>query len=370
MTTSRLILPAALALATAAQVEAQQLRAPEERERRPQPRVLTLRSSDEDRPRIGVSTGPGGTRDTLGLLVTDVTSGGPAAKAGVEEGDRLQAINGVSLRLAAADVEDEEMLGIGTRRLVRELGKSKVGDTVDLRVYREGQVRSVKLTTVSAESLRPERRTVAEVRRDTEDRATIGIGLGASGSRRDTLGILIASVTDDGPADKARIEEGDRIAAINGVDTRVPAADAGDWTVSNSRMRRVTRALDKLKAGDEVELRLIRGGQARTVRVKTVAAKDLPGRDARAFFTGDGGFGFSFGDGDAWRALEGRMPALPRILREGQGSDLLYFDRLDDGDVRLRLSPERRAMVEEQISSAMSRLRDARVRVRPRVEIR
>jgi S1-C subfamily serine protease len=327
--------------------------------------AYTFTTADDDRPRLGVTTGPGGKRDTLGLLVTSVTRDGPAEKAGLEEGDRLQSINGVSLRLSAVDLEDEELLGIGTRRLVRELAKVKVGDEVNLRVYREGQTRDVKIKTVAAEDLSPSRVAVSTVRRESEERASLGIGMGISGSRRDTLGVLIASVTDDGPADKARVEEGDRIAAINGVDLRVNAADAGDWSVSNSRMRRLTRELEKVKAGDEVELRLVRGGQTRTVRVKTVAAKDLP-RGARGFFFGDGMTGvrvgpggFGFGPGQTLRI----------VPRPGQGDTdpMIYFDRFDDGDLRFRLSPQRQLEFQDRMDEVLKRVREAQLKIRPEI---
>ncbi|MBL8958295.1 MAG: PDZ domain-containing protein [Gemmatimonadetes bacterium] len=352
MTTLRFLAPLAL-VAAAADLSGQQVR------------TFTSTARDDDRPRIGVTTGPGGKRDTLGLLVTDVTRGGPAAKAGIEEGDRLVSVNGVNLRLSAQDLEDLELAGIGTRRLVRELGKVKAGDQVNLKVYREGQVRDVAVTTVTADALQPERVTAAASRSLSDERATLGIGLGMSGSRRDTLGILVASVTDDGPADKARIEEGDRIAAINGVDLRVPGADAGDWSMSNSRMRRLTREMEKVKAGDEVELRLMRSGQARTVRVKTIAQKDLPrsgsiaiGGDGFSFF-GDGARGFSFS------MPRGGVQALPRF--DGQG--MMFFDRDDDGRVELRLSPERRAEIEGRVEELMRRFDGGRVMVRPRVRI-
>ena len=41
-----------------------------------------------------------------------------------------------------------------------------------------------------------------------------------TGSSRDTLGVFVMSVEDGGPAAKAGIEEGTRIASINGVDVR------------------------------------------------------------------------------------------------------------------------------------------------------
>ncbi len=332
-----------------------------ERREAPRARTFTLVDRDDDRPRIGVATGPSGKRDTLGVLVTDVTPDGPAAKAGIEEGDRLQSVNGVDLRLSSADTEDEFMNGIPTRRLIRELGKLKVGDVADLRVYRDGQVRNVKVTTVAAEDLVRDKVSTATFLSDRENRATLGIGLGGSGSRRDTLGVLVATVIDDGPADQARIEEGDRIAAINGVDLRVSSADAGDWAVTSSRMRRLNRELEKVKPGDEVELRIARSGQTRTVRVKTVAQKDLPRGSSMFFFGGDGPSmimrdgGFSF--------------SMPRgMVAPGTRDPMMYFDRLDDGTSRMRLSPEARMRLEGQMSDVMSRLRDAQIRIRPRIE--
>lgn len=352
------LLAGALAIASIATALPAQVRI--ERRDAPGARAFTFVEGDDDRPRIGVATGPSGKRDTLGVLVTDVTPEGPAAKAGIEEGDRLQSVNGVDLRLASADTEDEFMAGVPTRRLIRELGKLKVGDVADLRVYRDGQVRSVKVTTVAAEDLVREKVSTASFVSDRENRPTLGIGLGGSGSRRDTLGVLVASVIDDGPADKARIEEGDRIAAINGVDLRVSSADAGDWTVTSSRMRRLNRELEKVKPGDEVELRIARSGQTRTVRVKTVAQKDLPrssmfffGGDGPAMIMRDGGFSFS----------------MPRgVVAPGTRGPMMYFDRSDDGAVRMRLAPEARMRFEQQMSEAMSKLRDGRLRIRPRIE--
>src|SRR5688500_17744564 len=67
-----------------------------ERERTPEPRptrVWTIGGDDEDRAVLGIGTSSGGERDTLGLLITSVTSGGPAEAAGLEEGNRILAVN-------------------------------------------------------------------------------------------------------------------------------------------------------------------------------------------------------------------------------------------------------------------------------------
>src|SRR5687767_7275212 len=110
---------------------------------------------------------------------------------------------------------------------------------------------------------------------DDENRAVIGITTSSSGSMRDTLGVLIGSITSGGPAEKAGLEEGNRIAAINGVNLRLAAADAGDWDMSSVMSRRFTREMAKLKAGDEIDLRVYSNGQFRNVKIKTIAYEDL-----------------------------------------------------------------------------------------------
>jgi serine protease Do len=235
---------------------------------------------DENRAVIGVTTSTGSSRDTLGVLVSSVTPGGPAEKAGVEEGNRIASVNGVNLRLAPVDVGDWDMANAMTRRLTRELGKLKPGDEAELRVYGGGQTRTIRVKTVASDSLYRSNRMT---RADRDERAALGVSLG-SGSKRDTLGVLIMGLDDDGPAAKAGLEEGNRIAAINGVDLRVSQDDAGDEFISSAKVARLQRELEKVKAGDEVTLRIYAGaGRMRDVRVKTVAASDLPRRRTMIF---------------------------------------------------------------------------------------
>jgi S1-C subfamily serine protease len=223
---------------------------------------------------VGISTSVStGARDTLGLLVSSVTRGGPAEKAGIEEGNRIAAINGVNLKLAAADLGDADMERLMSRRLSRELDKIKPGDDVDLRVYAGGQTRAIKVKTVDPESLYYA--TTRGILREWEDRATLGLGYATTGSKRDTLGIFVMNVEDEGPAAKAGVEEGARIQAINGVDLRVAREDAGDELVSQTKMNRFEREMNKLKAGDAVDLRVYQNGQSKNLKVTTVPASEL-----------------------------------------------------------------------------------------------
>ena len=261
----------------------------------PRARVFTLDAggperAEEHRAALGIGTSSTGTaRDTLGLMITSVTRNSPAERAGLEEGNRIAAINGVSLRVNAADVEDAEMSGTLSRRLVRELGKVKPGDDVELRVYRDGRTSSVKVKTADSDSLFGTRERVRFTREDMAERPSLGIGLGNTGSKRDTLGVLVMSVLDDSPAARAGLEEGNRIAAIDGVSLRVAREDAGDGFLGSAKAQRLQREIAQKKAGSDVTLRVYANGQFRDVKVRLVRAGDLPkGSRNMMFFGGDG----------------------------------------------------------------------------------
>jgi hypothetical protein len=234
---------------------------------------------------LGVMTGSSGKRDTLGLLIEGVTPGSPADKAGLEEGNRIASINAVSLKLSREDAGEPDMSSTMTNRLMREMRKMKAGDEASLEVWTGSRTKSVKVKTIAANDLEPARPT----RQNAEDRPALGISLGSSGSRRDTLGVFVSGVAENGPAEKAGISEGDRIASINGVDLRVPREDVGDWTIANARVARLQREIRKLKPGQTVDLSVVEGGRARSVKVTLGNAKDLEQMHGFSFSTGDGG---------------------------------------------------------------------------------
>ena len=286
---------------------------------------------------IGISTSSGSKRDTLGVLISSITEGGPAEKAGLSEGDRIQAINGVSLRVSREDAGDDEMGGIMQRRLTRELAKAKAGDEVTLQVWHDGASRSYKVKTVAADDLNP--RLQAKIR--AEERAVIGIGFGLTGSKRDTAGVFVSSVTEDGPAEKAGIVEGDRIAAINGVSLKLSKDDLEDSWVASSRINRLSREVAKAKAGDVVELTIVSGGRARAVKVTTVKASSLKGASNR---------GFTF-----FRSPDGAMapmapmppmtwavPAPPKAPAAPRAPIVRFYNDGDDAQVTVHLDQARK----------------------------
>ena len=296
----------------------------------PLPRVP--RSGEDDQPRavLGLSTG-GSTsaRDTLGLLVTSVVTNGPAERAGIQEGDRIASINGVNLRLSQDDVGDFETSSAMTRRLTRELGKVRPGEEVDLRVTSEGRTRTVHIRTADSDSLYAARRRVSS--NVADDRPSLGLGIAATNSRRDSLGVLVMYVDDDGPAARAGIEEGNRIAAIENVDLRVSRDDSGDDMLASSKVRRLQREVSQLHPGDDVRLRVYANGDFRTVRLRVARASDLPHRHRAFMITGDGMNmtmppSFPFGEGavigaDVRESIERAMQNAGRAL-EGVGRGL------------------------------------------------
>lgn len=311
----------------------------------PRGNVWSIVTQDADRPMIGVSTRSSGRRDTLGLLVESVTRDGPADKAGIEEGDRLVSVNDVNLRLSPQDAGEPDMAGIATRRLTRELGRHEPGDTVELRVWRDGRTRSVRVPTVSAQALNEELfgRLASAVNRN---RAVLGISLGGSGSERDTLGILIVGVTNESPADSAGIGEGDRIAGINGVDLRVAREDAGDWQATNARIRRLQREMEKVDPGTTVELRVWSNGQMRTMRVQAVRVSEL--RNATgAFFYSDGPGGVI----NSLRMIAPRIDVAPEVRRRVE-SEAAERVRRSLEDARVRTTQTQRRIYDLQRRAA------------------
>ena len=245
--------------------------------------------STEPRAVIGLTTsGAANNRDTLGLLVSSVRPGSPAEKAGIEEGNRIASVNGVSLRLSTADVGDYDMANVMTRRLTRELDKLHPGDEVDLRVYANGQTKAVKVKTVSPDSLYD----VMPSRRADADRATLGLRLASTGSPRDSIGVFVIGVDEAGPAAKAGIEEGSRIASINGVDVRGKHSEDDEFLVfrSNSNIGRFEREVSKLKPGEDATLRVYYNGQMKTVTVKAARVSDLPRRNHSMTIIGNDNF--------------------------------------------------------------------------------
>ena len=317
---------------------------------------------------LGVSTASSGKRDTLGVLIVSVTAGIPAENAGLEEGNRIASINGVSLKLSKEDAGEPEMSGMMTSRLSREMRKVHAGDEVTLEVWGSGRYKTVKAKTVAADDLMPARVS----RADQEDRPVLGISLGSSGSKRDTLGLFVSSVNEGGPADKAGVIEGDRIATINGVDLRVAKEDVSDWAAANSRMQRLQREVRKLKPGETVDLGVVEGGRTRTVKVTLGRAKDLERTNGFSYSTSDGGSFFAMPPMAPMAPMTpmapmAPMPPMPPSAPRARISTFDGNDGVDFDTIRESLrdiGPRIRMELDRELPSAMDEVRRSMERLR------
>ena len=358
------MLALAAAAGTAATQANAQSRAPVES--RPSTPAAAYRVWNSDEPAhravLGVGTEYTWTlRDTLGVLISTLTRGGPAEKAGLEEGNRIAAIGNVSLRINAADVEDGEMTSAVHRRLVRELAKSRPGDEVELKVYADGRSKTVKIKTADSDELYKMSETrVTPV--DRENRPALGFGLGTTGGKRDTLGVLIMSVADSTPAAKAGLEEGNRIAAINGVNLRVAREDAGDRSMGSIKLQRLQREVAQLKVGETVTLKIYSDGKFRDVTLKAARAGDLPrSANAMTYMAGDG-----FLNGLTFPRVT--VPSAPRVAPMPPTSDGFRY-RIDD-DARDALDRVRVELnnIRPQLERIGPEIRMELDRIRPELE--
>jgi len=98
-----------------------------------------------NRARLGVyvNTEANEETDRYGALLSDVTEGGPAAKAGLEAGDIIVSLNGESLLSGGESYgEDESAPGM---RLIERAGKLERGDTVEVEYRRDGRTEKAEL---------------------------------------------------------------------------------------------------------------------------------------------------------------------------------------------------------------------------------
>jgi serine protease Do len=239
---------------------------------------------------LGVMVSDPDAAGTAGVRIDGVDDDSPAAKAGVKEGDLVVEFDGERVRSA--------------RQLTRLVQETADGRTVKMTLVRGSARQTVDITpeasaTAGAWNLQvePEIRTelerslrglrdVPELRGPMFDFRFDGVpGMSASrgrlGVRVETLsdqlaeyfgvpggGVLISEVTADSPAQKAGLEAGDVITAVNGTAVR----EAGD----------LVEALREAGERGEVRLDLVRDKKTTTVTATLAApAATRPRRSPR-----------------------------------------------------------------------------------------
>jgi serine protease Do len=188
---------------------------------------------------------------TKGALVQNVVPRGPAAKAGVQPGDLVVALNGKSVDSAG--------------QLTREVAVVPPGEQVKLDVLRKGNEKKQIAFKVAQ---RPEDEGQAAAGGGEEGGAEEGNKsqkLGVSlqqltpqiarqlGIQAEEGGAVVVDVTDGGPAQRAGVRQGDLIIEVN----RQPVKKVED----------VAAVVSKMKEGDMALLRVRRGDSALYIAV-------------------------------------------------------------------------------------------------------
>lgn len=183
-------------------------------------------------------------------------------------------------------------------------------------------------------------------------RAALGLQLRTTGTKRDTLGVFVDGVTPKGPAEAAGIVEGDRIAAINGVDLRTLSADTEDAYTNGLASHRLSREVQKLTPGSRVTLRVYSGGRFRDVQVTAGKASELmhftrvnmriPGFDGMGF----DGPGSMMMFGPDMQLMRERMPMMRKRIEP------LIRERMRDlpSKIQLRTPSRMKTSIEEPLS--------------------
>jgi serine protease Do len=136
---------------------------------------------------------------TYGALVNDVVQSGPAAKAGILQGDVITGFAGATVR----DV----------RQLQRLVAETPVGKRVEVELYRNGKQLKVFVTTAPAEN------APAQAQKPSEREAgVLGLSvaeLGAEQRARGMSGVVVTDLEPGGLAEDSGIQVGDVIVSVN-----------------------------------------------------------------------------------------------------------------------------------------------------------
>ena len=174
-----------------------------------------------------------------GVLVGDVTPGGPADIAGLKIGD-------IILKLDGKVMENGRQFQVNLYRYA-------IGDVVYLDLLRGQQQESVQVAVLER-TKDPDRfrRMVTRERNLVPQLGILAIGLNRDLARmlpplRRSGGVVVAALVADGPYWKSEFAMGDVIYAVN----RTPVGDLPD----------LRKALSQLKPGDAVAVQIERGGE-------------------------------------------------------------------------------------------------------------
>jgi serine protease Do len=215
--------------------------------------------------------------ETKGFLVTDITSGGPADKAGIRGGDVLTDINGTEVELGG-----DVIIGIDntTVRKIDDMlsyleTEKQVGDSAKLTIVRDGRPQEINVTLSNRFLSQEGEQQPKQLQSSQQQKPSLGIsGMNVSPeiakamNLTQTTGFLVVDIIAEAPADKAGIRGGDVLTDINGTEVEL----GGDVIIGidNTTVRKIDEILsylDSKKVGDIVHLQVIRDNKIKDIVV-------------------------------------------------------------------------------------------------------
>jgi serine protease Do len=157
---------------------------------------------------------------TQGALVADVTAGGPAAKAGVENGDLILSFDGKPIN--------------ESRTLPRVVADTAIGKTVNMELLRKGKKETLRVMVARLDdadgAAAPKAVKPAVPQKPGSKLSQLGLTLGAlDGDARskyhvasDIQGVVVTEVDADSPAGEKNFRPGDVIVETQGQPVRTP----------------------------------------------------------------------------------------------------------------------------------------------------
>jgi serine protease Do len=164
-------------------------------------------------------------KQAQGAIVADPQAGGPAAKAGVEAGDVITALNGTPVK--------------DSREVARKIGAMAPGSAVKLDILRNG---GTKTLTVTLGEMPKDRQAKADTAPATPSTGVPRLGLqlapasdvAGSGDK----GVVVTGVEPAGPAAEHGFKTGDVILEVGGKPVAKPADVRGALAAARQQGKR------------------------------------------------------------------------------------------------------------------------------------
>jgi serine protease Do len=189
-----------------------------------------------------------GLKKPEGALVAEPQANGPAAKAGIEAGDVITAVNGVAVK----DAKD----------LARQIGAIAPGSSVKITLWHKGQEKNVSLALGEMPNQREARAMPDNATPHGGDVPKLGLTLAPAGqvAGSGSEGVVVTNIDPNGVASEHGFQTGDVILEVAGKKVSNPADVR--TAVNDAQKDGKRSVLMRVKSGDTTKFVALRLGRA------------------------------------------------------------------------------------------------------------